>query len=92
MNSIFLAKAHAAQNFSYQDRFLPKILNRKRRGWGPSSYQKNFIFLAARSLTRGEALIKIGAHLVSKKNCKVYLQSTGEYMGAQKQNLSRNRR
>ena len=78
INPNFFAASQEAQNFSYWDWFSLKFCNSKKGVWGPSSYQKNFIFLLACSLARGEALIKIGAHLVSKKNCKVYLQNTGD--------------
>ena len=92
INANFFTKSQVAQNFSYRDRFLLKSFRGKKGGWGPSTYRKFFISYMACSLTQGKALIKIEAHLVSYKNCKVYLQSTGEYMGAQKQYLSRNRR
>jgi hypothetical protein len=77
INTIFFTKSQGAQNFSYWNWFLLKLCNSKKRIWGPSSYRNYFIFLVAYSLTSGEALIKIWAHLVSKKNCKVYLQNTG---------------
>ena len=69
-------RMHSAAIFSYQRTISAKILQQSKEGLGPFLLSNIFDFFVVCCLTQEKALIKISAHLVKEKNCKVHRQNT----------------